>query len=96
MGYRRAKAELYFEILKAIEEANGEFHDAPAAKPTRVQGKVNISYDRFKRYIRQLRERGLLEAIGSPESQTFRVSEKGQIYIIRYEIVADFLRTFNL
>ena len=100
MGKRRAKAELYFQILESIKESARPSEANPnglgRARLTHVQGKANVPYDRFKKYIEELEERGLVELKGESPHQELTVTEKGESYIVRYEIVADFLKTFDL
>lgn len=100
MGKRRAKAELYFQILQSIKDSARPSETYPngqgRARPTHIQGKTNVPYDRFKKYIKELTERGLVELKGESPHQELSVTEKGETYIIRYQIVADFLKTFRL
>jgi predicted transcriptional regulator len=100
MGKRRAKAGVYFQILQSIKDSARPSETYPnglsRARPTRVQGQANVPYDRFKKYVKELTERGLVELKGESPHQELSVTEKGEIYIVRYEIVADFLKTFRL
>ena len=53
--------EIYNDILTAIshELTNyTEYHEhGPGAKPTRVQLKTNLAYDKFARYLNELQNK---------------------------------------
>jgi predicted transcriptional regulator len=93
LSKRRSKAEIFCAILKAIQE---ETNESGNAKLTHVQGKANIPYDRFKKYVDSLKQGGLVQRVTDPERQEVVITEKGKLYLERYESVADFLKTFGL
>ena len=50
---RRSKLELYNDILNAIEEEITN-DNSNAAKPTRVQLRSNLAYDKLVKYLAEL------------------------------------------
>lgn len=56
---RRNKLELYNDILKAIvHEITNE--DDSVAKPTRVQLRCNLAYDKLARYLHELENKKMI------------------------------------
>jgi predicted transcriptional regulator len=67
---RRRSLEIMREILK---QAGG------GSKPTQIVYKCNLNFKRFQAHVEYLVERGLLEAVDSPEgSKVYRTTEKGR------------------
>lgn len=73
MAKKRNRLEIIMGILEAIY-VTGEIN------PTKLSLKVNLSYDRVKKILDDLRARGLVEVEYSdkrPGSMTIRLTEKG-------------------
>jgi len=58
---------------------------------TRVQLKINVPFDRLKKYITELVELGLIE-----DEISLKLTEKGKSYIREYEKVLDFMKRMGL
>jgi predicted transcriptional regulator len=54
---------------------------------TRVQVRMNVPFDRLKRYIEGLRELGLIE-----NQTSLELTEKGKQYLKEYEKILDFMK----
>ena len=52
------RIEIYLDILDSVEKVRLQFG---IAKPTRVAYQVNLPYDKFVRYLKELRELGMLQ-----------------------------------
>ena len=65
---KRNKLEIFYNILTALydESINGEI------KPTRVQQKCNLSYDKFSKNLNELKKRKLIT-----DDSFLRITEKG-------------------
>lgn len=90
---KRSKFELFGDILEAIREdisKNGN------ARLTRVQSKVNVPYDRFKGYVENLRQTGLIELEEIDGFQEIRLTGKAFTYIDEYTRVKNFMLAFGL
>ncbi len=90
---KRSKFELFGDILEAIREdisKNGN------ARLTRVHGKVNVPYDRFKIYIENLRENGLVEIYAKEGYQEIQLTGRAFVYIDEYNRVKNFMLAFGL
>ena len=84
---RRTKLEIFNDILIAIqkESSYGE------VKPTRVQQKCNISYDKFSKYVDELTKRKLI----SP-NLPLCITDKGKKLLKDYEKIKEFLKEIKL
>ena len=78
---KRNKLEIYNDILSAIklELTDGE------AKPTRIQVKSNLAYDKLMRYLGELE--GKLMITQNP----LMITEKGRDFLQDYDRIRDFL-----
>jgi predicted transcriptional regulator len=69
MNTRRDRLEIIYEILKQSEGGS---------KPTQIVYRCNLNFKRFQAHVKYLVERGLLEAVESPEGfKVYRTTEKG-------------------
>ena len=84
---RRDKVVIYGDLLSALnEEAKNE-----RIVLTHVQVKLNVAFDRLKKYLAVLKELELIEDENSP-----RLTKKGKEYLEEYEKVLDFIKRMNL
>ena len=85
-GERRTKLEIFNDILIVIKEESlyGE------AKPTKVQQKCNISYDKFSRYIDELRKRKLVT------QNSLSITDRGKQLLKDYRKIKGFLTEMKL
>ena len=83
---KRTKLEIFYDILTAIqnESSSGE------VKPTRVQQRCNMSFDKFSRYMEALKNEGLIHD-SSPI-----ITEKGTKLLQDYDKIKDFLNKMKL
>lgn len=81
---RRNKLEIYFDILDAIREVGDN------AVQTRVQGKSNLSYDKFIKYLDELRERNLILI------NSLTLTNKGREFVNKFDSVSSFLHKMGL
>jgi predicted transcriptional regulator len=82
---RRNKLEIYNDILIAIkdESKNGE------VKPTRIQLRCNLSYDKFSNYLEELRRKDLIR-------NSLTITPKGQKLLQDYERISQFIKKMQL
>ncbi len=76
---RRSKLGLYSDILLAIQEESysGE------VKPTRIQFRSRMAYDKMRKYLNDLIKKGMIE--NSP----LRVTNKGRQFLHDYDGVKE-------
>lgn len=83
---RRAKLEIFYDILTSIQK---EGHSGEV-KPTRVQQRCSMSFDKFSKYLEALRNEGLIHT--SP----ITITEKGKKLLQDYDKIKDFLNKMKL
>jgi predicted transcriptional regulator len=76
--------ELYNDILKAIMNEITNYDDN-VAKPTRVQLRSNLAYDKFARYLDELENKKMI--LQSP----LLVTEKGRDFLQDYDRISNFI-----
>ena len=84
---RRDKLKIYMDILVNI---NAELRKRKIVL-TRIQQKSNVPYDRFKLYLSELKDLGLIQDESLP-----KLTEKGLRYVTEYEKVLDFMKRMGL
>ena len=84
---RRDKLKIYNDLLSILEAESKK----EEVLITKIQVKLNVPFDRFKRYLTQLEELGLIEYESSP-----KLTKKGRKYIRDYKKVIDFMKTVGI
>lgn len=84
---RRDKLVIYGDLLAVLNEEAKNDHIVL----TRVQVRINVSFDRLKNYISKLVELGLIEDVVS-----LKLTPKGKQYLKEYEQVLDFIKRMGL
>ena len=79
---RRSRLDIYFAILSAVQ---GEGTDE-GAKPTKIQYKSGMSYDKVIRHLEILQEKKLII-----KKQYYHLTEKGIKFLAEYSLVKDFV-----
>ena len=85
--FRRDKLKIYGDLLLVL-------NDAPKNERivlTWVQVRINVPFDRLKKYISDLYDLGLIE-----DETSLRITEKGKQYLREYEGVFDFIKRMGL
>ena len=78
---KRNKMEIYNDILSALrQELNyGE------ARPTRIQSKSNLAYDRLTRYFSELETQEMIT------KEPLTITQKGRDFLQDYDRIKEFL-----
>jgi len=84
---RRDKLKIYMDILVNIKAESRK----RKIVLTRIQQKSNVPYDRFKLYLSELKDLGLIQDESLP-----KLTEKGLRYVTEYEKVLDFMKRMGL
>ena len=83
---RRDKLKIYGDLLSILNEMSGE-----KVVLTRVQLRINVPFDRLKKYVAELKELGLIR-----DESSLRLTAKGKQYLKEYEAVLDFMTRMGL
>jgi predicted transcriptional regulator len=76
--------ELYNDILKAIVD-DIDNDNGSMAKPTRVQLRSNLAYDKLARYLNELENKKMI--LQSP----LLITEKGRDFLQDYDRISNFI-----
>ena len=90
---KRSEFELYGDILEAVRE---DISKNGTARLTRIQGRVNVPFDRFKIYMENLKKSNLLELREIEGHEEILLTSKAFEYLSEYERVKNFLVAFGL
>jgi predicted transcriptional regulator len=86
--------EIYNDILTAIshEVTNyDDYHeDVLGAKPTHVQLKSNLAYDKFARYLNELENKKMIK------QHPLTITERGKDFLQDYQRIANFVLDMGL
>jgi predicted transcriptional regulator len=83
----RSKMEIYGDLLAVLnDEANSE-----KIVLTRIQCRINVPFDRFKKYISELVHLDLIQ-----DETSLKLTEKGKIYLKVYEQILVFMEYMGL
>jgi predicted transcriptional regulator len=83
---RRDKLKIYADLLFALYSESPE-----EIMPTHIQKKIGVPFDRFKLYVTELVELGLVR-----DETSMELTEKGRQYLREYERVLDFIKRMGL
>ena len=78
---RRGKLEIYYDILVSIRE---EKINSKMVKPTRVQHRSHMAYDKMLRYLNELASKDLIS-----KKPPIRITEKGENFMSDFEKIKE-------
>ncbi len=84
---RRDKLKIYGDLLAVINDESKN----DKIVLTRVQVRINVPFDRLKKYLSELKDLNLIE-----DEASLKLSEKGKQYLREYESVLDFINRMGL
>ncbi len=84
---RRDKLKIYGDLLLVLDDESKK----DKIVLTRVQVRINVPFDRLKKYICELNNLGLIE-----NDISLRLSKKGKQYLREYERILDFMKRMGL
>ena len=84
---RRSKLDIYYAILNAVQQEETD----KGAKPTRIQYKSGMSYDKVARHLKVLQEKKMVI-----KKEYYHMTEKGHKFLAEYSMVRDFVERMDL
>jgi len=90
MSERRSRLEIINDILKSIQGKGG------AIKPTHLLYKSNLSHDRMKSYVEELKQKGLMCEEVKKEKKLFCITDKGFEFLANYSKIREFEDAFGI
>jgi predicted transcriptional regulator len=84
---RRDKLKIYGDLLSVLkDEGNNE-----NIVLTQVQVRINVPFDRLKKYISEIKELGFIQ-----DETALLLTEKGKQYLREYEKVLEFMKRMGI
>ncbi|MBI5065218.1 hypothetical protein HZA97_03180 [Candidatus Woesearchaeota archaeon] len=91
MGSRRNKLEIIHDILKSIHDKGGTI------KPTHLLYKSNLSHQRMKEYVDELKGKALMtEEIKDKDKHVFVLTTQGYEFLANFRKLKEFTDMFGL
>ncbi|MEM4336577.1 MAG: winged helix-turn-helix domain-containing protein [Candidatus Woesearchaeota archaeon] len=90
MSVRRNRLEIVNDILKSIQDKGGSI------KPTHLLYKSNLSHDRMKSYIAELKEKGLISEELKANKKIIVITTKGFEFLVNYKKIKEFEEAFGI
>jgi predicted transcriptional regulator len=85
---RRDKMKIYGDLLSILK---AESRSTERIVLTRVQAKLNVPFDRLKRYISDLEDLNLIE-----DQVSYKITPKGKQYLNEYTTILDFMERIGI
>ena len=84
---RRDKLKIYGDLLSVLNDQS----KTEKIVLTHVQVRINVPFDRLKKYISELVDLGLVK-----ENISFELTEKGKQYLVEYKRILEFMTNMGL
>jgi len=87
---RRSKIGIIHDILKSISDKGGTI------LPTHLLYKSNLSHQRMKGYIEELKGKNLLEEKQENTKLVYHLTDEGYHFLTKYKQLKEFTEAFGL
>ena len=87
---KRTKIDIIYDMLKAIEEKGGKII------PTHLLYKSNLSHQRMKLYLDELKEKNLIKEARHKEKLVYELTDEGRKFIQQLKNMKEFTQAFGL
>jgi len=89
MPERRNKLQIIIDILNLLQKKG-------RVKPTHLLYGGNLSYDRLKKYIKELEEKNLIEEIIEKDKKFYKLTDKGHSFLDEVRKIKEVTDAFGL
>lgn len=87
---RRNRLQIILDILELMQRKGGDI------KPTHLLYGGNLSYDRLKKYIKELEDKGLIMQVNDKGKTRYRITDKGLNFINEARKIKEITDAFGL
>ena len=84
---RRDKLKIYGDLLSVLYSED----KAEKIVLSHLQTRINVPFDRLKKYILELNELGLIQ-----DEKSLKLTEKGKQYLREYKRILDFMKRMGI
>ena len=89
MTGRRNKLQIIIDILTLLQEKE-------KVKPTHLLYKGNLSYDRLKKYLTELEDKGLIMVVKEKDKTFYKLTDKGYNFVMEAKKIKELTEAFGL
>jgi len=87
---KRAKTDIIFDMLRAMEAKGGKI------KPTHLLYKSNLSHQRMKLYLDELRQKEMIKDAHDDGKLVYEITDKGRWFLQNFKQMKAFTEAFGL
>lgn len=87
---KRTKIDIIYDMLKSIEDKGGTI------KPTHLLYKSNLSHQRMKLYLEELKEKKLISDVMNKDKLNYALTDEGRKFIQNFKQMRQFTEAFGL
>lgn len=87
---KRSKIDIIYDMLKAIEDKGGKI------LPTHLLYKSNLSHQRMKLYVEELKERQMIGEITHKDKLHYEITDEGRKFLQNFKQMKQFTEAFGL
>lgn len=87
---KRTKLDIIHDMLNAIQEKGGTI------KPTHLLYKSNLSHQRMKTYLEELKEKNMVEEKEIKKKTMYAITEEGRKFLQDFKQMKEFTEAFGL
>lgn len=90
MTERRNKIDIIYDMLRVTNDKGGKI------LPTHLLYKSNLSHQRMKGYVEELKEKKLIEEVKEDTKTFFLITDAGRRFLQQYHQLKEFTDAFGL
>ena len=87
---KRTKLDIVYDMLRAIEDKGGKII------PTHLLYKSNLSHQRMKLYLDELKQRNLIVETQAKDKTYYELTDEGRKFIQNFKQMKEFTQAFGL
>lgn len=88
---RRDKLEIIHDILKVMQDKR-----EGKIKPTHLMYKSNLSHQRMKEYVEELKDKEMIKEVNEEGKQYFIITDKGHDFLANFKKLREFTDVYGL
>ena len=87
---KRTKLDIVYDMLRAIEAKGGKI------KPTHLLYKSNLSHQRMKLYLHDLKEKNMVTEVIEKKRTFYSITDDGRKFVQNFKQMKQFTEAFGL